>query len=104
MQQFVALYAQFKTSTAQWIGITNAECHIHAGLLIYLASSVILRKPLRSPVPLLIVIAAEAANEYFDRLSTGSWRWDDTVHDILFTLLWPAILFTLARLRKLKSG
>lgn len=104
MQIVASVYAQFKSSTTSWVGITNAECHIHAGLFIYLAACVILRKPMRSPVPLLIVILAELANEYLDRVSTGSWRWDDTLHDILFTLLWPTIIFLLARFRKLKTG
>lgn len=104
MQTIAGFYAQFKASASAWVGISNAEFHIHTGLAIYLLSTLILRKPMRSFIPLLIVIAAEAANEYMDRVSTGSWRWDDTLHDILFTLLWPTILFTLARLRKLKAG
>lgn len=102
--QLVTLYESLKTQAVTWVGITNAEFHIHAGMLIYLATALILRKPLRSPIPLLAVIAAEAANEYLDFLASSSWRWPDTSRDALFTLLWPIAIFTLARLRKLRVG
>jgi len=47
--------------------------------------------------PLAVAIAAELVNELFDRLRTGSWRWRDTIQDIVNSVLWPVILFTLAR-------
>lgn len=47
--------------------------------------------------PLALVIAAELLNEVFDRLRVGSWRVKDTVQDIVNSVLWPAVLFALAR-------
>ena len=47
--------------------------------------------------PLALVIAAELVNEVFDRLRVGSWRIADTAQDIVNSVLWPVILFTLAR-------
>ena len=47
--------------------------------------------------PLALVIAAELGNEVLDRLRVGSWRIADTLQDIVNSVLWPVILFTLAR-------
>ena len=47
--------------------------------------------------PLAVAIAAELANETLDRLRTGSWRIADTTQDIVNSVLWPVVLFTLAR-------
>lgn len=47
--------------------------------------------------PLVVVIVAELVNEVFDRLRVGSWRIADTTQDIVNSVLWPVVLFTLAR-------
>jgi hypothetical protein len=47
--------------------------------------------------PLLVCIAAELVNEVFDRVRTGSWRIADTVQDIVNSVIWPVVLFSLAR-------
>ncbi|MBJ6120213.1 hypothetical protein [Sphingomonas mollis] len=47
--------------------------------------------------PLVIVIVAELVNEVFDRMRVGSWRIADTTQDIVNSVLWPVVLFTLAR-------
>ncbi len=47
--------------------------------------------------PLVACIAAELVNEGFDRVRTGSWRLPDTMQDIVNSILWPVILFLLAR-------
>lgn len=102
--QIVAAYEQAKNQFATWIGLSQPELHIHAGMLVFLATAVILRKPLRSPLPFLAVIAAEVLNEVADRLHSGSWRWPDTIRDVLFTLMWPLVILLLARWRKLKAS
>ncbi|MXO67084.1 hypothetical protein [Altericroceibacterium endophyticum] len=66
--------------------------HMCAGLGIWLIAAILLRKPLHSPWPLAVVVAAEIANEYVDFLAYNSWRWNDTVFDALATLFWPAVL------------
>ena len=37
--------------------------------------------------------------EIMDRLTFGSWRWEDTSLDILNTLLWPTVICLGVRLR-----
>ncbi|SFP93280.1 hypothetical protein [Sphingomonas rubra] len=48
--------------------------------------------------PLALAALAELVNEVFDRLRVGSWRIADTVQDIVNSVLWPVVLFTLARM------
>ena len=47
--------------------------------------------------PLVLCVVAELVNELFDRLRVGSWRIADTTQDIVNSVLWPLVLFTLAR-------
>jgi len=47
--------------------------------------------------PLAVAVVAELVNEVFDRLRTGSWRWRDTIQDVVNSILWPVVLFGLAR-------
>jgi len=47
--------------------------------------------------PLAVAVAAELANEVLDRLRTGSWRWRDTIGDVVNSVVWPTVLFALAR-------
>lgn len=47
--------------------------------------------------PLALVVVAELVNEVFDRVRVGSWRIADTVQDIVNSVLWPIVLFGLAR-------
>jgi len=47
--------------------------------------------------PLAVAIVAELLNELLDRLRTGSWRCADTIQDVINSVLWPVVLFTLAR-------
>jgi hypothetical protein len=78
--------------------------HTFAGLGIWLAAGLLLRKPLRSPWPLLAVIAFEVGNEVIDRLAHGSWRLPDTTRDLAATWFWPFVLFACLRLFPWLSG
>jgi len=102
--QIVAAYEQAKSQFATWIGLSQPELHIHLGMLAFLVTAVVLRKPLRSPIPFFAVVIVELLNETADRLHTGSWRWPDTIRDVLFTLMWPLAILLLARWRKLRTG
>ena len=77
--------------------------HVQAGLAIWSVSAIVLRRPLRSPLPLAVVILAETLNEIADRHYTGSWNWPDTIGDATATWLWPVALFLLLRARTLRA-
>lgn len=102
--QIVAAYAQVKNQVGTWTNLSDPILHTHLGMLVFVAAAVLLRKPFRSPIPLLAVTLIEALNECLDRINHGSWRWPNTLSDVAFTLFWPVLIYLLARARKLRTG
>ena len=95
---------QLYQSFIQWIGdgtgAADSLLHVHAGMAILFLARLVTRRSLATPVPFLVVCAAEAANEIMDRLSHGSWQWADTSLDVLNTLFWPFVLMVGLRWRR----
>lgn len=82
-------------------GLSKDALHIYVGLAAFLAMAAVLRKPLRSIVPWLVVVAIAIAGEVLDMrddvASLGYWRWSASLHDMLNTIFWPTVLFLLAK-------
>ena len=97
---FESLYHAFAVRVEQVQVAPDKFIHVQVGLAIWCLSALVLRRSLRSPVPLAICILAEVANEVLDRLSAGSWRWADTAGDALATWFWPVVLFAILRFNK----
>src|SRR4051794_36515107 len=97
---FPTLYQGFITAIGDGTGASDSLLHVHAGLAILFLARLITRRSLATPVPLLVVVAAEAANEIMDRLAYGSWRVEDTGLDIVNTLFWPFVLMVGLRWRR----
>jgi hypothetical protein len=93
----VGIHGRAKQWLAEALGLGDAALHAHGGMVIWVAG-VLVAGDIGALWPLLLVIAAELLNEGFDRLRTGSWRWRDTVQDIVHSVLWPSLLFGCARL------
>jgi hypothetical protein len=83
-------------------GLSKDALHIYVGLAVLLAAAAILRKPLRSIIPWLVVLIVAVSGELVDMhddiASLGYWRWGASLHDVLNTLFWPTVLVLLARL------
>jgi hypothetical protein len=94
--QIVAKYEAYKLALAKELDLSNPECHVHAGLIIYFAVVLVMRRPLSSPWPLIAVTIAELLNEGMDWLSAGMKFPPDTLSDIVRTLLWPLAIFVTA--------
>lgn len=94
-------YAALKDAIRQDTGLANTLLHIHCGLLVLLVARVISGRSLGSFVPFLAVLVLELANEMIDYINHGSWRWPDTLGDVINTLFWPLILSLGVRLRPL---
>lgn len=67
--------------------------HSYAGLTIWLLATLVLRRPLRSIMPLVVVVVAEVGNECIDRVAHGGWMWRDTLGDAGATWFWPSVLW-----------
>jgi hypothetical protein len=97
LDQLLIAYSDGKLALSEFTGAPEDLLHVHAGLLIFVVSALVLRKKMRSPVPLLLVVFFAAANEVAD-WAVG--KPVDTFHpigDFLNTVFWPAVLFLLAR-------
>ena len=87
--------------------ITNATVerdalHIYAALIVQLAACFLLKRPLGSWLPWLIVLLAELANEGLDLLLEKEpfiheWQIVGSIHDLVNTMILPTILLLLAR-------
>ncbi len=98
-----------ETSTAQAIklaivqttGLPKDALHIYVGLTVLLTVAAILRKPLRSIAPWLVVLIVALSGELIDMrddiASLGYWRWGASLHDVLNTIFWPSVILVLAR-------
>jgi hypothetical protein len=82
-------------------GLTMDALHVHAGVLCLIGASLLLRRPIRHPLPLLVVLAAALANEWHDLRyevwPTREQQWAESIKDVWNTLLLPLLLFLLAR-------
>ncbi len=96
----VELYHDAIISLGDDTGASDSLLHVHAGLAVMLLARLITRKSLATPIPFLVVCAAELFNEVMDRLATGSWRPMDTSLDVVNTLFWPLMLMIGLRVRR----
>jgi hypothetical protein len=95
-----ALYQQLIATIGDGTGASDSLLHVHAGLAILFLARLITRRSLATPIPFLVVVVAEAANEIMDRLTYGSWRVADTGLDVINTLFWPFVLMVGLRWRR----
>jgi hypothetical protein len=79
---------------------SDSLSHVHGGMAVLLLARLITRRSLATPIPLAFVIVFELLNESIDRYNHGSWRWPDTIGDMINTVFWPVVLFVGLRLRR----
>jgi hypothetical protein len=84
-------------------GLDMDALHVHAGVLLQIMLALLLRRPLRSPIPWLLVLAAILANEIYDYRYEV---WPDAerplqlaegIKDFWNTMLLPTAILLLAR-------
>lgn len=94
---YLVAYRDAKRHLGDVTGAAEDLLHVHAGLLIFVLAALVLRKKMRSPVPLALVVVFALLNEVIDALAGGSSRPIEPYVDFANTIFWPAILFLLAR-------
>ena len=97
LNEAASSYAQAKAALEAWTGASQDLLHVHAGLAIFVITALVLKKRMRSPVPLAFVALFAVLNEAVDRLNGVPFTTGETLGDIANTLVWPVILFLLAR-------
>jgi hypothetical protein len=94
---FIAGYGSAKAWLIDYTGAAEDLLHIHAGLLIFVVSALVLKKKMRSPVPLALVAVFAALNEVIDHLAGAPQDSLEPYVDFANTVFWPAVLFLVAR-------
>lgn len=98
-------FQQAKIALVQALGLSRDSLHVHIGLAVFFLAVLLLRRPLRSWLPIGAVVAAACAGEAWDLLDTHAagdpLEWAKSRHDLLNTCFWPAVLFLLARFTRL---
>ncbi len=81
-------------------GLSKDALHMHVGLAVYCAAALALRGRARPVMPFLAVVLLACLGELLDMrddlLSLGHWRWAASLHDVINTSFWPAVLCLLA--------
>lgn len=85
---------------ADYTGATEDLLHVHFGLLIFVVVAVLFRRRMHSFWPVSMVWAFALANEAIDYLSAG-YKMDLSALDVVNTVLWPTVLFLVARRRRI---
>lgn len=98
-----ARYYDIIRSIGDGTGASDSLLHVHAGLIVLFLARVVTRRSLATPIPFLVVCVVALGNEVMDRLVFGSWRWDDTLFDMINTLFWPLALMIGLRLRGVRE-
>lgn len=87
------------------VGLSKDALHVYVGLSVFFIAALLLRKPLRSPIPWLAVLLAALAGEAVDAIddirSLGHWRMAASAHDIVNTIFWPSVVLLLARFTRI---
>jgi hypothetical protein len=90
------LHNRAKIWLARTLGLDHATLHVHVGMAIWVAG-VAVAGDVGALWPLALCWVAELVNEGLDRLRNGEWLPRDTLGDIANSVLWPSLLFALAR-------
>lgn len=96
-QSFAAYYSEIKRGIEAWTGASQELLHVHAGLMIFVLASLVLRRQFHSPIPLALVAVFALFNELLDWINGPSAYGFEPYRDIANTVFWPSILFLLAR-------
>ena len=100
LDHLLASYAKLKLSLGREVGFGEYLLHVHAGLLIFFVTAIVFKRRMRSKIPIAIVFAFAIINEIVDLYSTvNDHNAFESLIDILNTVLWPTLLFILARRR-----
>ena len=90
-------YLAWKAALGDQYGLSESLLHVHAGLAIFVLTALLLRQRMRSWIPLAVVFALEFANETVDFYYSPRWDLGSSALDVINTVLWPLVLFLLAR-------
>ena len=98
MTAYLIEYGQRKVWLSEVLGAPEDLLHVHAGLVIFLVTALLFRRRMRSRMPVSLVWLFAVGNEVLDAMRPdASISPFEPWFDILNTVLWPTLLFAIAR-------
>ena len=92
-----ANYVHAKHVVGEQLGASESLLHVHAGLMIFVLTALLLRRRMASVWPVSVVAFLAVLNEVVDYIGPERAPWKPSAGDIANTVLWPVVLFLLAR-------
>lgn len=85
------------------VAVSHDTLHVIVGVLLLLALALVLRRPLSSLLPWLVLAGValwnEAVDLWVERWPDAAMQYGETARDLLLTMLLPTVLMLAARLR-----
>ncbi len=82
-------------------GLSDSALHIYVGIIVLLTTAAVLRKPLWSFVPWLMVLVVAIIGELVDMpgdfIRLGYWRWEESLRDVRNSMFWPTVILVFIR-------
>ena len=104
----VSWFQECKNFLISTFGLSKDALHIYIGLIVFFVTALLIRRPLRSWLPLLMVVLAALVGEVLDMkddiFQLGGWRWKASLHDLVNTMFWPFVIWLLAYWRLLRTS
>lgn len=104
----VVRWGDVKEWLSESLHLSHAMLHVHIGMAVFLLSASLLRRPVGTWAPLMVVVVLELMNELSDfmRYHLSGWPWTPgpTVADLVATWLWPVVLTLFFRYRRARGG
>ena len=97
MAPLVESYSATKRALGESVGMGDDLLHVHIGLALFVFTALMMRRRMRSWWPLGIVAAFAILNEAIDYFATEGWSAQLSALDVVNTVVWPLVLFLLAR-------
>ena len=98
-----SFYQSFKLQILSIFSLSKDAAHIYVGLLCFLIWITVFKKPIylvKSLIPVLLVsLLMESFDLRDDYVAFGHLRWHASVHDVLNTLFFPALLVMIFKYR-----
>ncbi|MEX0901862.1 MAG: hypothetical protein WDZ76_03915 [Pseudohongiellaceae bacterium] len=102
------MFQNVKNLMLDVLNVSQDAAHMHLGLLVFFISVIVWKRGRLQPVCLLPVFilacGLEMLDLYDNYVTIGRLRWANSMHDIINTLLWPALIVLFARTRLFSSA
>lgn len=94
-----SLYQSLKLEIVELVYLSRDAIHIHVGLAVFFISILLMSRKkitIKCLFPVLFVaISMELLDLYDDQRYLGYFRFNNSLHDLINTLIWPMIIWFL---------